>query len=145
MINPFRRPARRIAPSQTDVVVSRTFRARIIFVTSYPGRVVVDLITEPGEYATAVISLDAFVPRTLWALAAGAQLDRWAASSADVELSFRYSNGNYSDGKPTVKLSDGTTLLVLDLCRVSDLPGDPDPAGKSSVPQTAVCTGSDAG
>ena len=121
------------------------FRARIIFVTSYPGRVVIDLMSEPGDRATAVISLDAFVPRTLWALAAGAQLESWAASSADVELSFRCSNGNYLDGKPTVKLSDGRTLLVLDLCRVPDLPREPDTAWKSSVPHTASCMGSDAG
>lgn len=91
-------------------------------------------MTEPGEYATAITSLDAFVPRTLWALAGAAQLDRWVASSADVELNFRYSDGNYSDGKPTVKLSDEKTLVVLDLCRVPDLPGDPDTAGKPSVP-----------
>ena len=103
------------------------------------------MMTEPGEHATAVMSLDAFVPRTLWALAAGAQLERWAESSADVELSFRCSNGNYSDGRPTVKLSDGRTLLVLDLCRVHDLPGDPDTARKLSLPRTAACTGSDAG
>ena len=113
--------------------------------TVHPGRVVIDLMTEPGEYATAFSSLDAFVPRTLWALAAAAQLERWAASSADIELTFRHSNSDYSDGKPTVKLSDGRTLVVLDLCRVAHLPGDPDAAGKPSAPQAAACGGSDAG
>ncbi|HUE58043.1 MAG TPA: hypothetical protein VMO88_00535 [Acidimicrobiales bacterium] len=76
---------------------------------------------------------------------AAAQLDRWAANSADIEVSFRHSNSDHANGIPTVKLIDGTTLVVLDLCRVAHLPGDPDAAGKPSAPQAAACRGSDAG
>ena len=117
----------------------RTFRAQIIFVTSHPGRVVLDLMTEPGEYTTVFVSLEAFVPRTLWAQVAAAQLDKWAASSTDIELGFHCSNGGYSEGRPTVKLSNGRTLVVLDLCRAPDLPGDPDTAAQTSVTRTTAC------
>ena len=133
MVKPFRRRSRRVDPHQTSVGVWRTFRAQIIFVTIHPGRVVLDLMTEPGEYTTVFVSLEAFVPRTLWAQVAAAQLDKWAASSTDIELGFRCSNGGYPEGKPTVKLSDGRTLVVLDLCRAPDLPGDPDTAAQTQL------------
>ena len=111
MMNPLRQP-NRTAPSPAHPS-SPPVRARVVFATLKPGRVVIDLTTEPGGLAS---TLDAFVPLTLWGLAAAVKLEQWAKRSAKVDLHLVNSKGN-----SRAKLSDGRSQMLLDLRRVPDL------------------------
>jgi hypothetical protein len=113
MMNPFRSP-RIVAPDSSDSVPSPTLRARVVFACVDTGRVVVDVMTY--GLISAPVALDAYMPRALWAQVAAAKLAHWASSSTEVSLCISCWHGN-----PRAKLTDGRSLMLLDLRRAPDL------------------------
>ena len=93
-------------------------RGRIAFATFLPGGVVIDgvLDSDVVDRTEGIISLRAVLPYSAWAVAAGGLIQTWSANDTPVELRFRYSQGDQQ-----VRISDGRSLVLLDLLSTPDL------------------------
>ena len=113
---------------QTYASQSPVVQARVVFVTFEPGGVVIDLMAGAVGYKSAPlpIALQALLPHSTWAVAAAGMLDRWARTGTEIELRARCSKET-----PRMRLSDGTSYMLVDLRRAPDpLPSCDCPAGQ---------------
>lgn len=85
---------------------------RVAFASFVPGGVVIDGVigSRLSDEAEGIVTLHATLPYSAWAVAAAALVESWADSDTAVELRFRYSKPN-----PQVRMSDGRSMVLLDL------------------------------
>jgi hypothetical protein len=105
-------------PEPTSTLMPLILRGRIAFATFVPSVVIIDGVLgwDDSHRTEGIISLRAALPYSAWAVAAGGLIQTWAANDAPVELRFRY-----SQGKQQVRISDGRSLVLLDLESAPDL------------------------
>jgi hypothetical protein len=87
-------------------------QGRVAFASFVPGGVVIDAFTSPRQSpdVDGTVTLHAALPYTSWAVAAAALIDSWAEADTTVEMRFTYSKPN-----PQVRISDGRSMILLDL------------------------------
>ena len=99
--------SRRSVASADTVATSLVLRVRVMFASTRPGGVEIDLIDEDGGHA---IGVDAALPRTMWAAAASAHLERWAVDSTSVELRVVHRRSC-----TRIRLTAGMSAMLLDV------------------------------
>ena len=133
MINVFR-SRQTLTNPQPYVSPSRTVQARVAFVTFEPGGVVIDLMAGPlgSKSAQLPVSLEAVLPRSTWAVAAAGLLQRWARTSAQIEVCCRSSKGT-----PRMRLRDGTSCMLVELRQAPNSPQNAASPAERHLPDTA--------
>lgn len=110
-------------PQSRSTLMPLMLRGRIAFATFLPGGVIIDGVLDSDvpdrteqDRTHGIISLRAVLPYSAWAVAAGGLIQTWAAKDTPVELRFRYSQGDQQ-----VRISDGRSLVLLDLLSTPDM------------------------
>ena len=98
-----------MSPHPTPTISPLVLHSRVGFASFIPGGVVIDGIIDP-QAQKGVVTLNASLPFSPWAVAAAALIESWAEADAPVEMRFRYSKPN-----PQVRISDGRSMVLLDL------------------------------
>lgn len=99
-------------PQAAPTISPLLLHGRIAFASFNPGGVIIDGVigSESSHEIEGIVTLRASLPFSPWAVAAASLIDSWADSDTPIELRFKYTKPN-----PQVRMSDGRSLVVLDL------------------------------
>lgn len=101
-----------MSPQPASTISPLLLQGRVAFASFVPGGVVIDALTSPRQSpdVDGTVTLHASLPYTPWAIAAAALIDGWAETDTSIEMRFTYSKPN-----PQVRMSDGRSMILLDL------------------------------
>jgi hypothetical protein len=101
-----------MSPQRNSTISPLVLHGRIAFASFLPGGLVVDCVigTRSSSDVDGIVTLTAVLPYSPWALAAAGLIEIWADADTPVELRFNYSKPNTQ-----VRITDGRSLVLLDL------------------------------